>query len=73
MLKCLRYLIVRSFHKCPLDVFKYFHIVYKFLLAVLGIGKKKKPVGCCFVQLDEPSLLTKVVLAIVTSELSASG
>lgn len=28
--------------------------------------------GCCLVQLDEPLLLTEVVLAVVTSELSAS-
>lgn len=28
---------------------------------------------CCLVQLDEPLLLTKVVLAVVTFELSASA
>lgn len=42
--------------------------MYKFLLAVLVMGKGHL-MDCCLMQLDEPLLLTKVVLAIVTSEL----
>lgn len=50
----------------------YFLIAYKYLLIALGKGEKKELMDLCLVQLDGPLLLAQAVLAVVTSELSAS-